>query len=435
MYAIVDIETTGSHPAGNGITEIAIILHNGETVEGKFSSLINPGVAIPAFISSLTGITNYMVADAPSFSALAANIYNLLQGRIFVAHNVNFDYSFVKYHLQQSGYLLNTRKLCTIRMARKAFPGLRKYGLENLCRELDVPNNNAHRATGDALATATIFEMIVQKGGETLIKDFLKKENRDQTLPPNLPSKQIKELPYQPGVYYLHDAKGKVVYVGKAKNIKQRVVSHFTGLDTSKKRQAFLQLIHSVSYTTCDTEFTASIFESIEIKRLWPPYNASQKRFEQRYGIYAFEDSKGLLRLAIDKKKKYLQPVASFSYFVDAHRTMWKMVRSFDLHPTLCFLDKTQTAPTEENIDVYNEKVKAAILFIQSEKETFIIKEKDTCILVEDGAFVGMGKYKGNPQNANQIKQQLTPYPENEVIRSMIRSYVAKNPANVLRFN
>jgi DNA polymerase-3 subunit epsilon len=434
MYAIVDIETTGSHPAGNGITEIAIILHNGETVEGKFSSLINPKTTIPSYIVSLTGITDYMVADAPHFSALAANIYNLLQGRIFVAHNVNFDYSFVKYHLQQAGYLLNTRKLCTIRMARKAFPGLRKYGLENLCRELEVPNNNHHRATGDALATAKIFEMILEKGGETLIKEFLKKENKDQTLPPNLPGKQIKELPYQPGVYYLHDAKGKVVYVGKAKNIKQRVVSHFTGLDTSKKRQAFLQQIHSVSYQTCDTEFTASLFESIEIKRLWPPYNSSQKRFEQRYGIYAFEDSKGLLRLAIDKKRKYLQPVGSYSYYVDAHRTLWKMVKQFDLHPVLCFLDKSGTTHQIEDVAAYNRQVNAAIAFIQAEKDTFLIKEKDTCILVEAGTFFGMGAYKGQVKSIDQIKNKLTPYPENEVIRSMIRSYVERYPANIQRF-
>jgi len=434
MYAIVDIETTGSHPSANGITEIAIVLHNGEAVEGKFSTLINPKVSIPSYIVSLTGITDQMVANAPEFSAVAANIYNLLQGRIFVAHNVNFDYSFVKYHLQQAGYLLNTRKLCTIRMARKAFPGLRKYGLENLCRELGVANNNAHRATGDALATATIFDMIIKNGGDYFIKEFLKKENRDQTLPPNLPGKLIKELPQTPGVYYLHDGKGKVVYVGKAKNIKQRVVSHFTGLDTSKKRQAFLQQIHDVSFKICDSEFTASLFESIEIKRLWPAFNASQKRFEQRYGIYAFQDNKGLMRLAIDKKRKHLQSVASYSYFVDAHRSLWKVVRQFNLSPTLCFLDKSTNNTLVDDVHTYNNNVQQAIHFIQSDKETFLIKDVDTVVLVENGSFYGMGKYSGNIKSIDQIKPKLTPYPENEVIRSMIRNFVAKYPDSVYKF-
>ena len=130
MYAIVDIETTGSHAHSNGITEIAIVLHNGKEVEGRYSSLVNPGYPIPRFVAALTGITNDMVADAPDFSKIAETVYNHLEGRIFIAHNVNFDYSFVKYHLKEAGFEWNARKLCTVRLSRTAFPGLRKYGLD-----------------------------------------------------------------------------------------------------------------------------------------------------------------------------------------------------------------------------------------------------------------------------------------------------------------
>ena len=104
MYAIVDIETTGSHPDKNGITEIAIVLYNGTEVEGRYETLINPGYQIPPFISYLTGISNEIVATAPTFADVALNIYNLLNNRIFIAHNVNFDFTFIRYHLQQHGY-------------------------------------------------------------------------------------------------------------------------------------------------------------------------------------------------------------------------------------------------------------------------------------------------------------------------------------------
>jgi DNA polymerase-3 subunit epsilon len=436
VYAIVDIETTGNHANGNGITEIAIILHNGKEIDGKFQTLINPESPIPPYVSSLTGIYNYMVADAPLFSQVAANIHQLLKGRIFVAHNVNFDYSFLKSHLKDVGYDWNAKKLCTIRMAKKTFPGLKRYGLGALCDHFGIDNEQRHRATGDALATTTLFEMIIAKGGEQVIKDFLKKENREQILPPNVPEQHVKSLPYEPGVYYFHDAKGKVIYVGKAKCLKQRVVSHFTGLDTGKKRQEFLKNIHSISYSICPTEFTACILESVEIKRLWPAYNYSQKRFEQLWGIYLFEDVRGYLRLAIDKKRKYLEPVASFGLMADAHRTLWQLSKRFELHAGLCFLDKTQLNKDLPQLSQHNTSVKKALKWLEEQKETYAIKEKESYVLVEGGRFYGMGVLNDNTSisDINTLKDKITHYPENEVIRSMIRQYVEKYPSKVLKF-
>lgn len=435
MYAIVDIETSGSQPQGNGITEIAIILHNGQEIEGKFETLINPNITIPPYIVSLTGINNAMLKDAPTFTEVAPQLYNLLKGRIFVAHNVNFDYAFLKYQFKSVGIEWNSRKLCTIRLARKAFPGYKRYGLEHICNALDIPNYSRHRAAGDALATATLFQKILDKGGEKLIKSFLKKENGIQNLPSNLPLDSVKQLPYQSGVYYFHNAKGKVIYVGKAKNIQYRVASHFSGLDPSKRRQLFLQQIHSISYKITPTEFMASILESAEIKRLWPVYNVSQKKVDQLYALYCFEDQKGFLRLGIDKKKKILNPIAHFTYLTDAYRVLWKMVKQHNLHPALCFLDKSdkQFMPDFEK-DAYNQKVKAAILQIQQEKKTFLICEADSCILVEDGKFYGMGELKENTNilDVNAIKLQLEQLPENDFIQSLIASYANKHPDKVL---
>src|SRR5687767_492041 len=124
MYAIVDIETTGGYAANNDITEIAIVLHDGQSVLNRFESLVRPVRAIPHYIQVLTGITNDMVAGAPTFEELAPQIYELLQGKIFIAHNVNFDYSFLKHHFNTAGFELNNLKLCTVRLSKKVFPGI-----------------------------------------------------------------------------------------------------------------------------------------------------------------------------------------------------------------------------------------------------------------------------------------------------------------------
>jgi DNA polymerase-3 subunit epsilon len=441
VYAIVDIETTGSHPDSGGITEIAIVLHNGKEVEGRYETLINPHYKIPSYITYLTGITNEAVAAAPDFSEVAPHIFNLLNNRIFIAHNVNFDYTFVRHNLIQHGYAWMPKKLCTLKLSRKAFPGLVKYGLGHLCKTFQIPVVNRHRAGGDADATAVLFQKILDAGGEKLIKDFLKKDNHEQILPPNLSKESINKLPYVPGVYYFHNTKGKIIYVGKAKNLKHRVLSHFTGLNTGKKRQEFLRNIHDVTFTECPTEFTAFILESIEIKKYWPEFNFSQKRAEQFYAIYIFEDSAGFLRLAIDKKRKHIEPVASFAYLADAHRSLWKLVKEFDLHPALCFLQRQLYIPSDIDAVVYNKRVMHAVKYLQQNLGTFAIVEspatgnQKSCVLVENGKFYGMGllPHDNDSFDSMHLKNYLTVYPENEMIRTLVKSYAQKNTSSVIK--
>src|ERR1700743_77967 len=223
MYAIVDIETTGGHASANGITEIAICIHDGKEVVKRYSTLVNPHREIPIYIQALTGISNDMVENAPSFGQVAHEIYQLLNGQIFVAHNVNFDYSFVRYHLGEAGYELQSNKLCTVRLGRKILPGLPSYSLGKLCRHLGIDNESRHRAAGDANATAILFSLLLQNDNGNHIWEALQQRSREQVLPANLPKDDIDQLPYTPGVYYFHNEKGKVIYVGKARNIKKRV--------------------------------------------------------------------------------------------------------------------------------------------------------------------------------------------------------------------
>lgn len=442
MYAVVDIETTGSHPDSNGITEIAIILHDGKEVEGKYEKLINPVYPIPPYVSFLTGISNRMVSAAPLFNELAPDIYRLLKDRIFIAHNVNFDYSFIQYHFKTCGYDWKPRKLCTLKLSRKVFPGHHKYGLGHICRALDIPVENRHRAGGDAMATAILFEKILAQGGEKVIKDFLKKESHDQVLPPNLPHEAVHELPYTPGVYYFHDAKGKIIYIGKAKNIKKRVLSHFTGLNTGKKRQDFLRCIHSISFKECPTEFTAFILESIEIKRWWPEFNFSQKHPEKGYGLYMFEDNSGYKRLAIDKRRRNVEAVAIFPNLSEAYRIMWKIVNEFKLDAALCFLDKTYSPAKDDPQDLYNIRVDKAIASLRKSLGTFAIVEpsvysrSQSFVLIENGQFYGMGTVPGDNEidDIEKLKGYLTQYPANETIHSLVKSFIRKNNSRVIDF-
>ena len=184
-FAVVDIETTGSTPQSAGITEIAIVIHNGVEVTGKFVTLINPRHKIPPFIVNMTGISDEMVAGAPLFEDVAPQIYNLLNGRVFVAHNVSFDYSFVHYLLGRSGFQWSAPKLCTIKLSRRVFPGLEKYGLGSLTRDLGIRIEGRHRAWGDAAATAQVLTMAIEKEGMQPIHNLLaKKEARKKKVIP-----------------------------------------------------------------------------------------------------------------------------------------------------------------------------------------------------------------------------------------------------------
>ncbi len=440
MYAIVDIETTGGYAAAHGITEISVYVHDGERVIKHFETLINPLQAIPRYITALTGIDNRMVEDAPVFDEVADVLHDILQENIFIAHNVNFDYSFVKHQLKAAGYELAAKKLCTVRLGRKVFPGLPSYSLGNLCRSLNIDIENRHRAGGDAKATVKLFEHMLANGAQSHIDQMLKKSSGEQWLPLHLSKNDISKLPSKPGVYYFHDNRDKIIYVGKAINIKKRVSSHFTQNDPDRKRQHLLRNIHKITCVKCATELEAIVLESTEIKRLWPKYNYSQKQPLQKYGLYMFEDNRGYLRMAIDKKKKNIAALYNFNLLQEGEVMLKKIVAEFELNEKLCFIDKTPfTASDKKKIDpplIYNNKVKRALEALDKQLPTFAvidigIKDKERlCLLVERGSFWGMGYLPASAAitSSVELKNFLNPYADNDYIRNSIYAFAEANP-------
>lgn len=453
MYAIVDIETTGSHASANGITEIAICIHNGKKIVERYSTLVNPKRDIPVYISALTGITDDMVKNAPVFDDVAHDVYHLLNNKIFVAHNVNFDYSFVHYHLSAAGYELNCKKLCTVRLGRKIMPGMPSYSLGKLCRHLGIENQSRHRAMGDAEATGKLFSMLLQQDKDNHIHHALKQHSREQLLPPNLPVQDVENLPYTPGVYYFYDSKGKVIYVGKAKNLKKRVSGHFTGNNPGPQRQEFLRNIHRVSYQLCGTELMAFVLEAIEIKRLWPRYNRSLKRFEHAYGLYVFEDQRGYQRLAVDKRHKTMTTIYSCNTLAEGRSVLMQLIDTFELCPKRCFIQhgdepcisiagRKCACQANEPPEVYNERVLRAVGKLNSALPTFAVRDagrtddEHSCLLVEKGKFYGMGYISQyfDVDNIEQLKNHLTPYPGNDYIRGIVSGYASRHPERKIAF-
>lgn len=447
-YAIVDIETTGGNASGSRITEIAIIIHDGTNVTDRWETLVNPQKDIPLPIFALTGINNDMVRHAPVFDDIAEKILLMLTDRIFVAHNVNFDYSFVRHQLEEAGFKWTARKLCTVRATRKIKPGLGSYSLGNLCKSLDIFIENRHRAGGDADATAILFSRLLEWDADGEIIKMVKKTAQDQRLPPNLPPQDFEQLPEKPGVYYFYNQVNKVIYVGKAINLKKRVASHFSGHKITPQRQHFLRDIHAITFEVCATELMALLLECTEIKKLWPMYNRALKRFEPKFGLYGYEARSGYRYLAVGKVNKFQVCIQVFNNLHDGINLLRSLATQFEIDQRFCKYcstgDGEVVKPTDmtnlPNVILHNSRIESAIEHLLNSRPSFAIMDKGryaderSCIWVENGHFYGMGYVASDVgfTEPSDIKEYVTPYRSNQYIMQLIYTFAGKYPAKVL---
>lgn len=439
MYAIVDIETTGSSANYAKITEVAILIHDGKRIVDEFQSLINPEKGIPMGITSLTGISNEMVVDAPKFYEVAKEIYQMLEGNIFVAHNVNFDYSFLKKEFQELGGSLNLKKLCTVRLSRKVFPGLKSYSLGRLCDHLNIANYARHRAMGDARATAELMDLILAND-TGYISTFLKKNSKEADLPPNLSREIFDSLPETTGVYYFHDEHGRILYVGKANNIKKRVRGHFASTDVIYK-QGLKDKLYDISYEECGDEMIAFLLESSEIKKHFPVFNKAQKFTSAKYGLYHYQDGNGFQRLSIGKIVKGNLPLISFTSFDRARNYLIELVREYELNPELCSLPASMMLyfgysikTGGENKQEQDNRFKEAVQAIKNDSQSYCLLgngrthcEKSVA-LIESGKYLGFGFYEEEMsfENIRDVKEVIKQYPDTPDIQRIINQFFNK---------
>lgn len=450
-YAIVDIETTGSGRKGQKITEIAIFLHDGEKIIEEFTSLVNPECAIPQFITGLTGIDNSMVADAPKFYEIAKKVFEMTDDAVFVAHNVNFDYNIIAAEFATLGASFKRKKLCTVRLSRKLIPGLNSYSLGKLCRSLDIPLSDRHRARGDAAATVILFEKLLQTDEIGEIHAALKPRSLSGTLPPLLPKEKIDALPKDTGVYYFKDQNGKIIYVGKANNIRARVLSHF--YDKAKKELKMCQQTADISFTQTGSELLALLYESAEIKKHMPLYNRAQRRTKDSFGLFTYMDQRGIKHLAYARINQIPRALITFPNQNACRAFLTKLCEKFELCPKYCHLQQTSgscfhfqlknchgVCNDQESIVAYNIRVDQAIETIYQEPKTYIIEEKGrksnekSIVLVENGCLQGYGyinkqklhHLQDSPDTYQSIKNHINPAKHNKDVNRILHAYLKK---------
>jgi DNA polymerase-3 subunit epsilon len=445
VYAIVDIETTGGHATQNRITEISVFIHDGEKVINHFETLVHPEMLIPPYIQAFTGISNEMVANAPKFASIAEKLFELLKDNIFIAHNVNFDHSFIKSQLLESGFDLNVKKLCTVRLSRKIVPGHRSYSLGNICAALGIHLENRHRAGGDALATVKLFEYLLKNDLEKHIDDSLKRGSKEQVLPPNVNKSDFEKLPKSPGVYYFVNDKGLAVYVGKAKNIRSRVGTHFSGDLKGKQKQNFMREVFGFSHTPTGNELLAILLESHEIRRLWPDENRAQKRVQQVYGLFDYLDQNNKIRFGIDKVRKDQKPLVTFSTHAAALDYLNGLIEQYGLCPKLCNsqTNKADCIQVQHKIcdgyclvqtdpAAYNAKAQTFFDELMAEKKTYYIvgkgrNYKEQCVITyEPGESIGY-TFVSNKEaiDFTSLRELLIPMKLNSLMESVLAPVVS----------
>lgn len=343
----VDIETTGAQARSSRILEVALIRVENGVVVAEYETLLNPGVPIPAFISSLTGIHDHDIVDAPQFEDVADAIKEICDGALFVAHNVSFDYSFVKREFATIGEPFAPKRLCTVRLSRALYPQHRGHSLEKLIARHSIPFQNRHRAKDDAKAIH-YFSMIAHKEhGIDAFDAAVSQQLRTQGLPPNFSTPTLDHIPEGIGVYIMKAEDGTILYIGKSIHIRERVREHFAS--TAVREVRLSQATHLVEAIETSSEFAALLLESKLVKELHPIHNRQLRR-NKRYTILMKEaDSSDYTRLKLTYGE--LDSVSDFSHIYGVYEQKSKALRrlndtamTFSLCPKLLGLEKAQKA-------------------------------------------------------------------------------------------
>ena len=394
-----------------------------------------------------------MLRNAPKFYEVAKRIVEITEDCIVVAHNAKFDNRILKTEFKRLGFEYKKRTLCTVELAKQLIPGQESYSLGKLTRSLGIPVSDRHRASGDALATVTLFKMLLAKDSEkTIIKESIRLEPKLQ-IEPRL-KEIIDDLPSITGVYYMHKEDGEIIYIGKSKNIKNRINQHFTS--TAPKSKKMQLQVAAVTYEATGSELVALLKESEEIKRNKPIFNRSQRRTIFTHGLFSFQDDNGYLNLKVSKVNGKEKPITTFSNLQSAKNFMSKTVDEHNLCQKLTGQYKTKSncfnytikqcfgaCINEEDQEIYNERTLKIITHHSFENQNMVIidygREIDerSAILIENGVYKGFGFYNLNYQinNIEILKSIITPMQYNRDTKHIIQSYLRRNKRlKILKF-
>ncbi|HLP65123.1 exonuclease domain-containing protein [Flavobacterium sp.] len=445
MYAILDIETTGGQFNEEGITEIAIYKFDGREVVDQFISLVNPEKEIQPFVVKLTGINNAMLRSAPKFYEVAKRIIEITQDCILVAHNTSFDYRILRTEFTRLGYDFIRPTLCTVELSKKLIPGMDSYSLGKLVRALGIPVTDRHRASGDAIATVKLFKLLLSKDVEKeILISSIKAEIKSGLTPKLLDI--VESLPNKTGIYYIHNEKGNLIYIGKSKNIKKRVNQHFTG-KTNKCKKIQLE-VFAVTYEETGSELIALLKESEEIKINKPIYNRAQRKSIFQWALYEVLNEEGYLSLQLQKADGRKKEITAFTSIQEGKNALFRITEKYNLCQKInglyesknsCFQYKIKECNgaciQKESPDEYNQRVEDFINEMSFDNNNMVIVDRGrkiderSAVLIENGIYKGYCFYDLNYQinNIEILKNILIPMQNNRDTRSIIQSYLRKN--------
>lgn len=452
LYAIIDIETTGGRASRDKITEIAIVLYDGEQIIDTYETLVNPECYIPYGITQLTGITQEMVNDAPKFYEVARKVVEMTEGAVFVAHNVRFDYSFIRAEFEQLGFTFTRKQLCTVRLSRQAYPHLSSHSLDSMIRFLKINIQNRHRAMGDAMATTELLRQILaQEESQENIHQLVNLGIKEALLPKNITLDTIHALPEKCGVYYFHNEKGDVVYVGKSINIKNRVAEHFR--DKTEKASKLQKSVYDITFELTGSELIALLLESAEIKRLRPPINRAQRIRKFPFVIHQYHNEEGYICIeaaqvtAVLRKK--LNVISEYPKLSRAKGYLSAAWQNYELCSRFCGLQKGSgtcfhfhlkqchgACAGVEPPETYNERAQLAVdrLSTVFEEDFFLLdhgrtNEEYAVVLVKEGSYQGYGYLDQSDLNGQLdiLYDVIKPFVGNPETTRIIQRYMSKN--------
>jgi len=448
-FAIISMTTFGYKPNPLRIVQLTISKLKGEYYEPIFQTNINPEERIPNYIQQKTGLTDNMLLKAPTFSEVANTISRELEDHILVGHNASFLHYALQSEFKYLGYSFKTPQLCTVRLAKKLIPNMTSYELLYLSSVLNIPYTESNDLDDDNAAVALLFQrLILLDDDEMFISKFLEpKVEKENIAPKNIAYQKLNSLPNSPGIYKFQDQRGEVVYVGKAKDIKKRVLSHF--YNSSEKEITLCDATYHIDFETTGSELIALLREADLIDKLDPPFNYIQKKSYVTYHIVLQKNRKGILQLKIERRPFQHSPTVIFLKRGDAIKRLLELTKKFRLCPLQTGLKSKLGRCThgeynecdgvctgEEAVGLYNEKVENALDYLNNEKDNYVLfekgrtKEERGFVLVLHGVYQGFG-FLDNSQSVStleDLKDMLDPKKHSYHTAKIISSYTQRNP-------
>lgn len=375
----VDIETSGGSWKNSRVIEVAAIrVENGEITD-QYQTLINPGTSIPYYITQITGLTDSDVALSPQFAEIAPELFEFMRGAVFVAHNVRFDYSFLKAEFAACGFDFKPRLLCTVRLSRALYTGVKGHSLQKIIERHGIAVNSRHRAHADAQAILDFSRIAHSEHGQELFDTAVARQLKTQSMPANLEDTALTDISNKPGVYVFEDEAGQPVYVGKSVTLKKRIQSHFSSDIKFTKEMKIAQNTHNVRVIETDNELEALLLESTMVKQLLPVYNHQLRRTTSHSALIKEMNADGYFTVSHQTVDLSTFDNLNSIYGVFTNRTKAKnklddLAKTYQLCPKLLGLEKSKGACFwyqlgkcngacigKESADVYNKRCEFAL--------------------------------------------------------------------------